>query len=272
MSSSTSATKTSKSSFGLLTASSAKADLPPPRPHSTAASAPTSPLTSCPTFFQSFVKNQDVINCIPISLLLLNSNGFFNAEESRSTLVPLLDRSCAVNFGACRDLMASYAYQLKQTANCGADFQLFNPLVTQAFDGFVAYEPVYRATCLKATAASSSSGSDGYCFADAVTNQSTTVDSYPYYLPLGVSLSGRPACTSCLNQTMAIFNGFAGNASNPLSTTYKQAAQQINLGCGPSFANTNVQVVASAAMALLRPDFSLAVLISLIAIASTVVL
>ena len=60
---------------------------------------------------------------------------------------------------------------------------------------------------------------------------------------------------------MAIYNGFAGNGSIPLSKTYKQAAQQINLGCGPNFASTTVQTVASAAT-LLSAQFTITALLS----------
>jgi hypothetical protein len=36
---------------------------------------------------------------------------------------------------------------------------------------------------------------------------------------------------------MAIFSAFAGNSTQPLSQTYDNAAQQIGLGCGPTFVN-----------------------------------
>lgn len=86
-------------------------------------------------------------------------------------------------------------------------------------------------------------------FANAITNTTSNTDSYPYYLPLGVALPGgsRPTCNACLQETMAIFNTAAANKSQPVSQTYLEASQQINMGCGPEFANTTV---ASSAPAL----------------------
>ena len=76
-------------------------------------------------------------------------------------------------------------------------------------------------------------------FANAITNTTAVTDSYPYYLPLGVSLPGssRPTCNTCLQDTMAIFSSFAGNTTQPISQTYGDAAQQIDIGCGPTFVN-----------------------------------
>lgn len=44
-------------------------------------------------------------------------------------------------------------------------------------------------------------------------------------------------CSSCLQQTMGIFDAAAANRSQPVSTVYTQAAQLIDLGCGPAFVN-----------------------------------
>lgn len=88
-------------------------------------------------------------------------------------------------------------------------------------------------------------------FANAITNTTSTSDAYPYYIPLGVALPGgsRPTCNQCLKQTMGIFATAASNATQPVSQTYGNAAQQINIGCGPDFVNDTVQIKSGAATA-----------------------
>lgn len=137
--------------------------------------------------------------------------------------------------------MAGWAEEIKQEDRCGADLDMENPVVTQAYNGFIAYQPLYRAACLL--------DSDGnYCFANAATNASAPTSSYVYYLPLGVQLPGgaRPACTSCLQNTMAVFAEAAGNTSQPLSSDYVGAAEQIQMACGPSFVGASVQTSTAA--------------------------
>ena len=46
---------------------------------------------------------------------------------------------------------------------------------------------------------------------------------------------------------MAIHAETASNGTLLISETYPQAAQQINFGCGPEFAETNIEVEGSAA-------------------------
>lgn len=134
--------------------------------------------------------------------------------------------------------MSSLAKNIIQDSACGQDYQAQNPIVLQAHAGLVAYEPLYRATCLKNPATSN------YCFADAITNASNPADSYPYYLALGIALPGssRPTCTKCLQNAMGIFARAAVDQNQPLSTTYISAAQQIDMGCGPEFVNATVPV------------------------------
>lgn len=131
--------------------------------------------------------------------------------------------------------MNYYGSQIRQDGVCGADYTLQNPMVVQAYNGFVAYQPLYHAGCLK-------DGGGNYCFANAITNESSSTDAYPYYLPLGVALPGgtRPTCNTCLRDTMAIFANAASNRTQPVSKLYEQAAQQIDLGCGPNFVNATV--------------------------------
>ncbi len=137
--------------------------------------------------------------------------------------------------------MSSLAQQIQLDENCGADYQMQNPTVTQAYNGLVAYQPLYHAGCL--------TDSDGhYCFSDAVTNAEAPSSSWIYYLPLGVALPGgaRPSCSTCLKQTMAIFATYAGNDSQPLSEVYSPAAQQLDMTCGPQFVEASVQMTSAA--------------------------
>lgn len=152
--------------------------------------------------------------------------------------------------------MQYYASQLISDSNCGVDYRNGNALVVQAYYGFVAYEPLYLAGCLK-------DGKGNYCYAGAITNKSSVADSYPYYLAVGNDLPGssRPTCNTCLQTTMAVFNPFAGNSTQPLSKTYVKAAQQINIGCGPTFVNSTVQPVSNSAYNLAAPQSSLPLLL-----------
>ena len=136
--------------------------------------------------------------------------------------------------------MASLAQEIQSDNNCGGDLGMQNPMVTQAYNGFIAYQPLYHAGCL--------TDSDGdYCFANAVTNASAPSSSYVYYLPLGVQLPGgtQPTCDTCLQNTMAVFATYASNSTQPLNTDYGTAAQQIDMTCGPRFVESNVQMSSS---------------------------
>lgn len=193
---------------------------------------------ACPTFFKSFLNNATFKDCHPISLLLQNSNSFFKTSRSSASLAQALDASCGASLAQCSPVMASLASQLIQDSNCGQDYRKENPLVTQALSGLIAYEPLYRATCLK------DNETGNYCFADAITNTTNPSDSYPYYTALGTNLpaASRPTCDKCLQDTMGFFAGYANNRDQPVSKTYIMTAQQINLGCGPEFVNATVPI------------------------------
>ncbi|KAI5369980.1 hypothetical protein Slin15195_G008580 [Septoria linicola] len=193
--------------------------------------------STCPTFFDRFLNNQTFADCLPLSLLLQTSNGFFTASRSRVRLTTTLDSTCNVDFPRCSALMAGLAQEVKQNSNCGSDLAMGNPTAVQAYNGFVAYDTLYHAGCLN-------DADGGYCYANAVTNASAPTSSYIYYLPLGVQLPGgsRPACTTCLQNTMAIFAQTAGNASQPLSGDYASAAAQVQMGCGPTFVQASVEL------------------------------
>jgi hypothetical protein len=154
--------------------------------------------------------------------------------------------------------MADLAQQIQLDENCAQDLSLQNPMVTQAYNGFVAYEPLYHAGCL--------TDSDGnYCFSNAVTNASAPSSSWIYYLPLGIALPGgtQPTCDTCLKQTMAIFATYASNTSQPLSTVYTPAAQQLDMTCGPRFVEAAVQMTSSGRRHPAPPIFVLLLLSSI---------
>jgi len=134
--------------------------------------------------------------------------------------------------------MNGLASAILSSENCEQDFRLQNPLVTQAHAGFLAYGALYRAACLK------NPKTNNYCFADAITDASNPADAFIYYLPLGLSLPGSslPNCSSCLQATMEVFAKFAEVKNQPITTTYMSAAQQINVGCGPSFVSASVAI------------------------------
>ncbi|KXT19009.1 hypothetical protein AC579_8736 [Pseudocercospora musae] len=197
--------------------------------------------TTCPTFFTDFLNNQTFKDCLPFSLLLQTSNAFFTASRSVVRLTQALDASCKVDFQKCSAVMAGLAIDIQSNDHCGPDLQMMNPMVSQAFNGFKAYDTLYHAGCL-------TDSSGNYCYANAATNISAPASSYIYYLPLGVQLPGgsRPACTQCLQNTMSIFAETAGNSSQPLSRHYVSAAEQVQMNCGPTFVKSSVEMSSSA--------------------------
>lgn len=138
--------------------------------------------------------------------------------------------------------MASLAVEIRSDANCGDDYNAQNPMVLQAYDGFIAYQPLYHAGCLKDVETGS------YCFTDAATNASSPTSSYIYYLPLGIALPSttKPTCSTCLQDTMAIFASAATNSSQPVSTDYGSAASLIDGVCGDAFVNASVTATSAA--------------------------
>jgi hypothetical protein len=161
-----------------------------------------------------------------LSLLLQNSNAFFQDQKSIVLITQVLDASCSVDYETCSSKISNIAAEIIKDENCGADFQAQNPLVAQAYQGLNAYPALYNAGCLKA-------GDGSYCYADAVTNASSTTDGYVYFLPLGVGLpasSKKPSCSSCLQQTMQVFQEDASSSSQSLHLDYHSAALQINAG------------------------------------------
>ncbi|KAF2192774.1 hypothetical protein K469DRAFT_554380 [Zopfia rhizophila CBS 207.26] len=196
----------------------------------------------CQAFLRQMLTNESFTACHPFSLLLQTSSGFFDASKSFVRITNTLEATCNVNATKCLNVMNELARALKDDSNCAVDYSNDNPQVLQAYNGLIAYQPLYQASCLR--------DDDGsYCFANAITNTTARTDAYPYYLPLGVALPGgaRPTCNSCLQDVMAIFSSFGSNSTQPVSQTYNGAAQQIDLYCGPTFVNKTATPLKGAA-------------------------
>lgn len=164
------------------------------------------------------------------------SNSFFGTLKSPLSLIRTLDATCHLSsYPTCSTLMSSLATELSTDA-CKNDLSLENPVAAQAYNALVAYDTLYAASCL------TSSTTGNYCYADAVSNSSAPTSSYIYYLPLGMSLPGgaRPACTECLQDTMAIFAAASGSRQSGFRNNYAQAANVVDLTCGPSFVEAGV--------------------------------
>ena len=129
--------------------------------------------------------------------------------------------------------MNSLAKNLTLPANCGTDYNMGQPLVMQAYLAMVGYQAVYSATCLRDRDTSQ------YCFANAVTNLTTSSNVYFYFLPLNLTLpsSTIPSCSSCMQRTMNVYQNAAANRKQPIAETYALAAQQVNAVCGSTFVN-----------------------------------
>jgi hypothetical protein len=183
------------------------------------------------------LSNDQPLGAITNMLDQQTSNGFFTDTRSFFRLTQTLDYTCQVNVNHCSALMSSLAQQIQSSNTCGADLQMQNPMVVQAYNGLIAYEPLYHAGCL-------TDEKGDYCFADAATNTSSPTSSYIYYLPLGTQLPGgtQPTCDSCLKRTMQVFAAYATNSSQPLSTDYQSAAEMIDMTCGPRFVDSSVQM------------------------------
>jgi hypothetical protein len=160
--------------------------------------------------------------------------------------------------------MAQYASNITTAGACKDDLALQNPLITYAQLGLLAYQPLYRASCLKnpSTAA--------YCFADAITNVNNSADSYIYFLPLNTSLVGgsQPSCTSCLKETMNIFEAATSDRDSALAFDYVAAAMQVNVNCGPSFVNSSLAAAVASGAQVSQPLSNVGIFALVVLVAS----
>lgn len=143
--------------------------------------------------------------------------------------------------------MSEAAANLVQEENCGAEFESKLSKVMDAYRGLATYELIYSVSCLQ------DPETDMFCYANAVTNLSTSSDALLYYLPYDEDLPGgsTPTCNWCNQETMAIFNAASADRDQGVANTYESAAKQVNAICGPSFVNgTLPEAVESAAWAI----------------------
>lgn len=147
--------------------------------------------------------------------------------------------------------MAQYASNITTAGACKLDLQKENPLISYALMGLKSYQPLYRASCLK-------NSGGGYCFADAITNVTNSADGYIYFLPLNTSLVGgsQPTCSSCLQQTMSVFEAATSDRNSALAFDYVSAAMQVNVNCGPNFVNSTLAAAAVTSGSRISQPFS----------------
>ena len=191
---------------------------------------------SCVSFFDKFRSNSTFTDCLAVSLLLGNSNSFFHILTSAVNTAYVLDAACAQPVDKCASVMTSLAEQMMHKDHCAQDYQAGNSVVESVYQELIAYEPVYRVSCL------TNPETKQYCFVDAVTNTSAPNDYNVYFVPIGSTLtsSGPITCNKCLKETFDIYAQWASVNGQSLDTTYVPSANLVNNYCGSGFANTNV--------------------------------
>ncbi|KAA8643557.1 hypothetical protein EYZ11_003208 [Aspergillus tanneri] len=220
---------------------------------------------TCERFVDDFLSNSTFTSCHAISMLMRNSYSFFQTVRSATATSHVLDLACGADFNKCSAYMADLATRLRKKDACGVDYAAGNNIVQQAYTNMIAYEPIYRATCLK-----NPSTSD-YCFVDAATNTSNSADYNVYFLPFGSPISGKPypTCNACLQASMDVFAQWAQKDGQPLVNSYLPSAKAINSQCGANFASVNVTVgvdkaaSSGASWTTVQPDLSLQYIIAL---------
>ncbi|OQE18999.1 hypothetical protein PENSTE_c016G02370 [Penicillium steckii] len=209
---------------------------------------------TCTTFFTDFLSNSTITDCHAISLLLENSNSFFHTLSSAVATSRVLDVTCSQSVSKCSSIMTALASDMIKNENCGQDYMSGNSVVQSTYQDLMAYEPIYRASCL------TNPDTKDYCFVDAVQNTSAPNDYSVYFIPVGTILtkSGVLTCNECLQASMDIFAHWATINNQALDTTYLPSAKVVNKYCGANFASTNVtvgsnQVTADAGLAVRLP-------------------
>lgn len=211
---------------------------------------------ACPTFMDDFTTNKTFQDCNPMSFYLQNSQSY--AVQTRKGLKnteKIIDRSCNVNFDKCRKIMHDLSNELMK--KCKEDYDLQNPLVTQAYRDFISYSMIHKATCLKVKNntvkySNSTKNRPKYCYTKALfaKNASDNLDAYLYNLPYGQQYPGTSnvsssfklsngsemtaSCSQCTHDVMHIFHANTANDKLPIVDTYVDAARRINKHCGGS--------------------------------------
>ncbi|RYP01757.1 hypothetical protein DL764_006077 [Monosporascus ibericus] len=223
-----------------ITVETAATSIPLPRPFDGALAANFSGENdgACPNFINDFLSDSTFRQCYPFSLLLQGSRSFFDAQKSRVRITQVLDESCEADSEFCSGYLDELANELISDANCEMDYRQQNSVVVQAYMGMRAYKTVYDATCLQ----DRDTDTSAYCFANAVTNLTTSSNVYMYYLPLNSTYPQRaePSCNSCTRDTMAILQSDTSDRGSSIASTYEVAALRINEVCGPDFVNATL--------------------------------
>ncbi|EGX94114.1 C6 transcription factor, putative [Cordyceps militaris CM01] len=188
---------------------------------------------ACPNFMKKLLDDATFKKCYPLSMMLRTSTSFFQASKSLVSIVRVLDATCAADVAQCDTFLTQAAKKMLDASNCKTEYDADQGQVTEAFNGLRAYKVLYAATCLQNPA------TQNYCFASAVTNVTNPSDIFFYSMPLGLPLPGgsTPSCGPCTTQTMAIFHAATSDRSQKISSTYRDAARQVNTICGPGFVN-----------------------------------
>ncbi|KAH8431819.1 uncharacterized protein LDX57_009470 [Aspergillus melleus] len=210
-------------------------DMPQPFDTSTRTNFSSS---TCETFVNDFLSNSTFTNCHAMSMLLRNSYSFFKTVRSATATSHVLDLSCNVDVDKCSSYMTDLAGRLLEKDACREDYKDGNSIVTDAYTNMVAYEPIYRATCLK------SPNTTDYCFVDAATNTNNSADYNVYFIPFDTTITTAPfpTCNKCLQASMDVFADFAQKDGQFLVRSYLPSAEGINSKCGSDFANVNITV------------------------------
>ena len=161
------------------------------------------------------------------------STGFFQARKQLTSTVRVLEAACAADVSTCTDFMDAAAKNLTTSENCKEEYENGLSVVMQAYRGLRGFNLMYSATCLE------DSGSENYCYANAVTNLTTPSDAYLYFLPYDLDMPGSstPSCNSCNQETMGIFHAASADRSQYIANTYEGAARLVNTICGADFVN-----------------------------------
>jgi len=77
------------------------------------------------------------------------SSALFDASRTTIRITQTLEATCKANSTQCLDGMNSLARELLADSACKPDYDNNNAQVVQAYNGLIAYEPLYRATCLR---------------------------------------------------------------------------------------------------------------------------
>lgn len=226
---------------------------------------------TCVAFFEKFRSNSSFTDCHAVSVLLGNSNSFFHTLTSAVATSHVLDVACSQSVTKCALTMTTLAKEMLHDKNCGQDYNANNSVVQSVYQELIAYEPMYRASCL------TNPDTKDYCFVDAVTNTTAPNDYNVYFMPVGSTLtpSGKLTCNECLQATMKIFAQWASTDGQSLDTTYLPSAKVVNGYCGSNFANTNVtvgssKVTAGAGQVMQSPNFRLITSLFAITLGATI--